>query len=231
MGAGGGGPARPVPVLYPDIASAGSLRNALHAEFDRASHLLSVLPEPAPGWRYVGARVEDTRRRTSVVMGIDERVFIMEFWTTGVCMARGSTADLPAVAGAAHTWQSGSAVRELSAAWPFVSFSPLAEAHERGEAAEYTWRRHHDDPQQAPHLHSFIAMAIHEPRLRALFPFTSMGTLGFSRTAGYPHSDDCPWIRPLGDDRYLVTGPDGRVLGTADAAGSVALALSALPAT
>lgn len=79
----------------------------------------------------------------------------------------------------------------------------LAEAHERSEAAEYTWQNYHENRRQAPHpvrLHTFIALAIHEPRLCMLLPFTSMGTLGFSKTAGYPHSGACPWVKPVGED-------------------------------
>ena len=231
---GHGGPARPDPTLYPDIASAGSLQNALQAELNRADHRLTALPERAPGWRYVGARVEDPHRNTNIVMGAQERAFIMEFWSSGVCMARGHTADLPAVADATHLWQTGSRVREMNAACPFVRFSGLAEAHERGEAAEYTWRSYHENPRQAPQLtrlHTFIALAIDEPQLCALLPFTSMGTLGFSKTASYPHSGGYPWVKPVGQDRYLVKGPDGHELGTADAIGSLALVLAALPST
>jgi hypothetical protein len=225
------GPARPDPALYPDIAQAGSLRDALQAQFDGDDLPLRAAPEPAPGWRHVGARVQNADRLTTAVMGKLERVFVLEFWSRRVCMAHGRTDDLRAVAGAMNTWQSGARVRDLSSAWPFVRFSALAEAHERGEAAEYTWRQYRENPQQAPgltHLHAFIAEAVQEPRLRALLPFTSHGTLGFSRTIGHPHSGDCPWVEPLDEDRYLVRAADGRELGTAGPAGSVALVVAAL---
>ena len=227
-----GGPARPEPTLYPDVAAAGSLQHALQAELDQADPRLIALPERAPGWRYVGARIEDACRNTNIVMGALERVFTMEFWAGGVCMARGNTPDLPAVAGATYVWHSGARVRELNTVWPFVRFHALAEAHERGEAAEYTWQHYYHNPRQAPHLtrlHTFIALAIHEPQLRALLPFTSMGTLGFSRTPGYTRGNDYPRVHPVGEDAYRVKGPDGRELGTTDAAGSLALVLAALP--
>nr|CTQ89095.1 hypothetical protein [Kibdelosporangium sp. MJ126-NF4] len=221
-------------MLYPDIAEATSLQIALQREFNHLGHQLTALPaRDAPGWRFVGARVEDAHRHTSVVMGILERVFTMEFWAARVHMASGNTADLRAVAGAIRIWQSGSPVRTLNSEWPFVHFSPLAEAHERGEAAEFTWQQYLDNPKNAPQLlrlNSFIATAIREPRLRALFPFTSMDTLGFSQTPGYPHSGGCPWVTPLDDGRYLITTSDGHELGTADAAGSVAHVLAALDA-
>jgi hypothetical protein len=76
-------PPRPDPVLYPDIAHAGTLHHALQAESDRAGQRLTVLPERAPGWRYVGARVEDPHRNTNILLGSRERVFTMEFWSSG----------------------------------------------------------------------------------------------------------------------------------------------------
>ncbi|MEU8421096.1 DUF6193 family natural product biosynthesis protein [Micromonospora sp. NPDC048835] len=227
------GPSRPDPVLYPDVALAGSLVRTLQVEFDQIAPFVQALPEASPGWRFTGARVRDDDRIATVLMGSHERVFLVEFWAQGVCLARGETDDLPAVAAAIRTWQSGARVRALGSAWPFVTFGPLAEAHERGEAAEYTWRRYHENPQRAPHLrrlHSFIAVAVREPRLRRLMPFTSHGTLGFSRTVGHPYSGDCPWVEPLEDDRYLVKAPDRRrECGTGDAARSVALVLAGLP--
>lgn len=221
----------PDPVLYPDICRVGSLQQALQETFDRTGLGLIALPERAPGWRYVGARVEDLARNTNIVMGIRERVFTMEFWSSGVCMAQGNTADLAAVAAATHAWQSGARVRDLSTGSPFVHYSALAEAHERGEAAEFTWQSFHENPRQAPQLtalHAFVTLAIRESRLRELMPFTSMDTLGFSRTIGYPHSGGCPYVTPTGDGRYMVSAADGRTWGTADPAGAVALVLAAL---
>jgi hypothetical protein len=226
-----GGPARPDPGLYPDIAAAGSLQQALQAELDQADHRLIVLPERAPGWRYVGARIEDAHRTTIIVMGTLERVFTMEFWASRVCMARGNTPDLPAAAAATYVWQSGAKVRELNTIWTFVRFHALAGAHERGDAAEYTWQHYYQNPRQAPHLtrlHTFVALAIHEPQLRKLLPYTSMGTLGFSKTPGYTRSNGYPRVHPVGEDAYRVTGPDGRELGTTNAARSLALVLAAL---
>ncbi|MCG5442703.1 DUF6193 family natural product biosynthesis protein [Micromonospora sp. NIE79] len=210
----------------------GSLSAILQTGFAGVAPLRRALPESAPGWRFVGARVQDGERTATALMGGGERVFLMQFWARGVCLARGDTDDLHAVAGAMRAWQSGSRLRELGHEWPFVAFSPLASAHERGEGAEYTWRQYHRNTWRASHLlrlHSFITVAIHEPRLRRLMPFTSHGTLGFSRTVGYPYSGDCPWVEPLDGDRYRVTAADRRhEWGTADAARCVALVLAGL---
>jgi hypothetical protein len=111
---------------------------------------------------------------------------------------------------------------------PFAEFGPFAEACERGEGIEFTWQRYHANPQQEPQLTSFITAALREPRLRAWSPFTSMGTLGFRPTVGRSPAVGL-WVRPQGDDRYLVRGPDGEVC-VADAAGSIVLALGVLDA-
>ena len=188
----------------------------------------------SPGWHFVGAEVRGAERIVEVVMGIEERVFGMQFWDRGVRMAHGNTDELPAVAGAMHAWQSGVSIAPLVSAWPFLSSDGFAEAFERGEAEaiDYRWRSYHDNSPPAPQLtrlHPFIAQALAEPRLRELLPYTSHWTLCFSRSAGYPYSNDCPVVEPLDDGRYRVRAADGRELGIADAAGSVALALTALP--
>ena len=218
--------------LYPDIAQASSLQAALKSEFDRTGCDLDVHLPSAPGWRDVGAVVRNEDRSVDVVMGLRERVFTMQFWAHRVYLAHGSTSELGAVGESIQSWLTGVPVRQLNAAWPFVKFSPWSEACERGEGIEYTWQRYLLNPQQAPQLttlHSFIAAAIRQPRLRALYPFTSMNTLGFRPTVHYTHSVG-PWVQPLGDDRYLVRGPGRHEVGVADAAGSVELALTVLDA-
>jgi len=227
------GLSQPDPELYPDIVQAGDLRSALQAEFDTAGLGVLAGHVSAPGWRYVAAEVRNAERDAEVLMGSQERVFCLQFWTRGVRMANGTTRELPAVAGAMHGWQSGMPVRQLVSAWPFLETNGFAEAFERGdaEAVDYRWRRCHENSPPAPQLarlQTFIAVAFREPRLRALLPYTSHGTLHFSRTASYPYSSDCPSVQPLDDGRFVVTAADGGELGTADAAGAVALVRTAL---
>lgn len=214
-------------VRYPDIARAGSLRAALQGEFDAAGHELTAQVPAAPGWRLIGATVRAdpsaADRAADLVMGLHERVFTVQCWTDGVLVTSGNTVDLRAAADAVWRWLSGATVRELRAASGFTQVSAWAEACERGAAIEYTWERYREHPQ----LSAFVAAAAREPRLRALFPFTSMGTLGFRPTVRTTHSTG-PWLKPLPDGRYQVLGPAGRELGVADAAGSVRLVLDAL---
>jgi len=210
-------------VRYPDIARAGSLRAALQGEFDEAGHELTAEVPTALGWRHIGASVAVAGRATDVVMGLHERVFTVQCWADGVLVTSGNTVDLRAVADAVRRWLSGATVRELRAASRFTQVSAWAEACERGAAIEYTWERYREHPQ----LRAFVTEAVREPRLRALFPFTTMGTLGFRPTVRNTHSTG-PGVKPLADGRYQVLGPERRELGVADAAGSVRLVLDAL---
>ncbi|MGW1803326.1 DUF6193 family natural product biosynthesis protein [Streptomyces sp. NPDC001984] len=93
---------------------------------------------------------------------------------------------------------------ELHAAAPFLDFSALALAHERGPeyAVAEKWRRYLEPD---PYTDVDMIRAAHaEPRLRVLFPVTSHGTLMFSRCTGFPFSRDLSAIHPLGGGRYAV---------------------------
>lgn len=95
----------------------------------------------------------------------------------------------------------GARLRHLGAAWPFVSFSPFAEAFERGEAEAITmrWQQLLDPPPvRARHLHNlhpFLVAVSGEPRLRALCPFTSHTDLGFRQSVPDMQSRALAWVR------------------------------------
>ncbi len=52
-----------------------------------------------------------------------------------------------------------------------------------------------------------IKAAMKRPELRQLFPFTSLNTLCFSRTTGYPFTHDCPSVASQGNGKYCVYAP------------------------
>jgi hypothetical protein len=222
------GPARPDPTLYPDLARAGSLQAAVQDDLARSGHRLNALAGRAPGWRYVGARIENDQRHTSILIGIRERVFLIEFWAQGVMMAQATTVELHEASEAAYVWHTGSSLRDLRAAWPFVRFGTLAQAHERGDAPKVKWQMLRDSPHLAG-LYPLIDAALTEPRLGALFPYTSLATLHLSRCTGYPYTTDLPYVKPLGEGRLQVIEPTGLHHTSVGAADAVALLLTALP--
>ena len=215
------GPAGPDPLYYPDVAVAGDLRTALQNTFDAAGVPLRALHVSSPGWLRVGAEARAGDRHVDVVMAKDGRVFLLRFWMRGMRMASGSTDDLDDTAAAISMFLSGVGVRQLGVSWPFVSFGGFAEAFAHGEheAITYRWRQYLDSPPARARymldLRDFLTAALGEPRLRALFPFTSHQDLGFRRSVCDMPSPALAWVRPFGEGQYLIAGADRRQLYTA----------------
>ncbi|MFJ9776745.1 DUF6193 family natural product biosynthesis protein [Kitasatospora sp. NPDC101157] len=219
--------------LYPEVARAGSVRDALQAAADRAGHELTVELTSSPGWRHVAAKAETGARLATVSMlRARERTFALNCWTNGIHMASGSAQGLAEIAGAMHAWvRAGAGVRELTERWPFLRTWELAEAHERGEAVPARWRMMLRGParRQDSDFRDLVEAAHAEPRLRALSPGRSMWWFTLSRRAEPPICHDLPRTRPLGEGRYEVTLADRRVREVDGAAAAVAVILAALP--
>jgi Family of unknown function (DUF6193) len=167
------------------------------------------------------------------LLTFDKRQVIVRLLANGDHMAVGPAPSLSAVVAVTEMWQSGERLRDVAAAWPFFGSVELAEARERGDAAEHRWRRLYEDPwpvYDLGALRGFIDVAFHTPRLRALVPLTSghFTVMRFATTTGAPYGKDGPSVRSLSKDRYMVCAPDGRKLGVTHAAGSVALVLAEL---
>ncbi|MFC8538138.1 DUF6193 family natural product biosynthesis protein [Streptomyces sp. NPDC057249] len=230
-----GHPLRTYVALYPEVARAGSLQNALQAVIDRAGPGLTVELTSSPGWRYVAAKSETDSRSANVLMAKDERHFSVECWARNVHMASGGTQDLSEVAGAMRSWHEGSTVRALTTQWPFLRTWELAEAHECGEAVPARWEmmrrpaaarggRGRDTEWQ-----DLVQAAFEQPRLRALSPGRSLYWFTLSRRAAPPICSDLPRTRPLGNGRFEVTCADGRVQEVDGAAATAAVIVDNLP--
>jgi hypothetical protein len=206
---------------YPDVSAAGDLRSALQDTFDSSGILLHAEHVESPGWVTTHAVVRADDREVYIHMLSGDRAFGLDFWTPGFRMADGLTASLREAASAISMFLAGSRLRDLSATWPYVRFGPIAEAFESNEAEAITvrWRQLlAPPPARARHLHNlhaFLVAASDEPRLRALYPFTSHLDLGFRQSVPHMQSQALAWVRPFGEDRYLIAGPDRRQLYTA----------------
>jgi hypothetical protein len=193
--------------LYPEVAAAGSLAAALSQCAAKHALDLGDVRSSSDGSSLTFAWVASSNPRLdgfSVNLGSVERVFIVAAVGRGVTLTRGSTDDLEQVAEAAAAWHDGVALVELQAAAPFLEVSALALAHERGPeyAVAEKWRVYlEEDPYVDLEM---MRAAYAEPRLRALFPYTSHRALGFSRCTGWPFSRDISAIQPLGDGRYAL---------------------------
>ncbi|MBO3743997.1 DUF6193 family natural product biosynthesis protein [Actinoplanes flavus] len=206
---------------YPDVTAAGDLRSLLQDELDSAGTSLQAEHTESPGWVLTHAVVRAGDRRVFVHMTSGDRAFALDFWTPGLQLAHGLTSDLRDAVGAISMFLDGVGLRHLRVARPFVSFGPFAEAFERGEAEAiaFRWRQllhpAPDWPQRWHGLHDFLVAASDEPRLRALYPFTSHFDLGFRRSVPDGQSRALGWVRPVGNGRYLVAGSNRRKLHAA----------------
>jgi hypothetical protein len=223
--------------LYPDLAAAGGL----HAAVEQVSVELGL--DQVEIWsgeepsKAAAAGSATNREPLSIYLGSLERWFIVSGWSRGVELVRGATKDLHEVVKAAAAWSAGGSLHDLRELCPFLTFGELAEAHERGPAVAVAvkWRLLREelrDDIPFPAVRDLVEAAYAEPKLRALYPFTSHWSLHFTTCTGYPFTWVVPFIDPLRDGRFRVCGPSrGTVIGEVDtAAEAVALVVSHLPA-
>ena len=96
----------------------------------------------------------------------------LEFGWKGAGQAHGVTPDLSSAAGAAVLWTGGAGLEELAVRYPFVEYSALALARERGDAVEYQWRIMLELVERDYESHRDLVTAASENDvLRGLFPY------------------------------------------------------------
>ena len=77
---------------------------------------------------------------------------------------------------------------------------------------------------------AIVLEAANRPELRRLYPFTSVETLHFSRTTGFPFTRDCPFAVPIEGGRFRVMAADRKlVLGEGDAVQAADMLVANLP--
>ena len=220
-----------IPELYPDLIEQGGLANALQAALRKIGSLLPVseFDESLPFLVY--ARVESGYRFSQIYIGSHIRMFSFDFWNRGVCLAHGATPEILEMAKSIDKWiASGCSTGELMSMFSFVKVDQSASAYERGEEVEMQWQDCLASfGTRFPKLMAFVNAAAAEPKLRQLFPFTSLNYFCFSRCTGYPFTQDTPVVVPLGQDQYEIMSYSGESLGRGNAAEAVAIAVAALP--
>lgn len=223
--------AKDISSLYPDLIEQGGLVNALQATLLKIGSSLCVSGLDPSLQFVVYARVGLRGRFSQIYLGAKIRMFSFDFWNRGVCLAHGATPDIQDMAAAIDRWVvSGCSTGELARDFCFVQAEAYAATYERGEEVELRWQNYLKSLGECfPELTAFVTAAAAEPKLRQLFPFTSLNRFCFSRCTGYPFTRDTPHVVPLGDEQYEVVGPSGKSLGRGSAADAVALAVAALP--
>jgi hypothetical protein len=231
--------------FYSDITQAGGLGRAVQAQLMAIGSPLRV-KKAEPGFTgllpFDWEVVEQKRRFSQIRMAKHQRLFLLDFWDHGVCLAHGSTPSLSTVAEVIHYWLAEAvSTGELRSQFPFVVVKYAAESHEEGADAEVErqWQAVYDRVKSVAFMAALaplVEKAMGVPVLRQLFPFTSLNRLCFSRCTGYPYSGDCPsvwptrWREPPGPpESYTVGDPKGNVLGQGDASEAVELIVRHLP--
>jgi hypothetical protein len=225
--------------LYPDLVAAGSLASALEHVAAGLGVELVVVPGswgPSVSAGIVASVPE--REPLSVHIGARARWFGVSGWSQGVELVTGATSSLEEIVRAGVAWGEGGRLRELRELLPFLQFSELAEAHERGPAAavDVKWRLLREEAAEAPDFPEFgllVETAHSEPRLRQLYPFTSHWTLGFNARTGNPCPPEVAIVpshqgRPYRVQRHPHDGP--LIAEAATAAEAVSVAVAHLPA-
>lgn len=217
---------------YPEVVAVGDARRAWQAEFDRMGIPLRAFTRESVGPPRT-ACVENGELRADLLLSPWKRRFSLALRAGRSTLLQGHAADLVAAAGAARLWLSGARPGQVAAVWPFLGSVALAEARERGDRRESSWLWLYENHCATPvgtRLRAFLALAFHEPRLRALRPYTSHWTLCFSRSPEWPFSLGLPMVAPAETPgRYVVRTRDGRAYDETDAAGALRLVLAELP--
>ncbi|NUL02396.1 hypothetical protein HRW07_03865 [Streptomyces lunaelactis] len=226
-------------VLYPDIATQGSLGVALQAVAEEGGFSVPVTASASDPLRYAAVESTLPHRRALLVSSsaIERRWRIRgEESFQGMPLIVGDTDDLAQVARAAQAWHDGVPLSDIRQVAPFVHLTGRFEVpdHDPVRLTESEWQgmRTEASAREQPGYHALVEAAYAEPALRGLYPFTSHWALRFSTTTG-------PWMSTVGPclladdvDRYTVSAGftgSGLIAQATTAQEAVAAAVRHLP--
>ena len=219
--------------LYPEVSSAGSLATALNRAL---LEIGSPLDASATVNFLVFAQVGGESRFCQMYIAARERLFLVDFWTMGVGYGKSLGSDLNEAAQAIHFWIiEAPDIAAMQSRFSFFVPSEQAPAHEAGNAVEHQWDgllTRWATPENVAFAFSplrLIQTASQHAELRQLFPFTSMSSLHFSRTTGYPFTSDCPFATPIGDDRFRAYSSSGDLIGEGNVDEVIGMLIANLP--
>lgn len=149
---------------FPDAAFGAELVAALNAELGADSPYLFTPSRERPARGPVS--VTDGRSRVSVLTGDD--TYILTFLRGDRGWAHGATLDKGLVARAALAWLAGTGLEEMASRWPFVEFSELQLAYERGDALQTQWRIVRARPSEL--YREVVELASDDPTVSRFYP-------------------------------------------------------------
>lgn len=183
---------------YEDLVEAGGLEAVLQA----ACRGCEVTTGDARGaFGGVKATVRQGDRAVHVTPAVAERLFHVRHQMREMYLSWVTTTELREVVESTAAWLGGATARELAADWPFADFVAVADAYESGDRIELAWQKFRASERHG--LLEFVEAAMREPRLRRMFPFTSLWWMSFRPTAD-EYRVPGPWVRSAGGGRFTV---------------------------
>jgi DNA-binding transcriptional MerR regulator len=179
------------PDFYQDIIDLGGLDNAINGALNSVGSKLEVgssmeLP-------FLCSKVEYKERFSQIMLAANERWFSADLWCDGICYGGWWFKDLIQVADfIKHFVESQLSVKEMRKAFAWFD-SQRGELHEKDAKKEtkQEWedmiRRLEKEKDEMKYLFPCVKIAKEIAELAALFPYTSLNTLCFSLTTGYPY--------------------------------------------
>jgi len=214
--------------LYPDLAEQGGLGPAWRNAARRAGVDLEDITWPSGFFQLKSASVPVANGRIDVETVPDQRQFSMDIRVHTKSWLWGSTDELEQAARAAATWRDGSTIRDMIAAFPFLTTSRFAQAREDGNLLEVLWDYYLQDPGYET-IRPLLRAAHADPRLRRLYPSVTHETL--ARFTVDPDDREngqvAIWYHP--DHCEIQTSWQGTVRAAATPAEAVHLASAEIP--
>lgn len=197
---------------YPELTATDSLASLLCQKLGETDTMLRVVPyresienpSVAPDEQSVllkysrwNVTFENRERSIYLTCAADKRLFTCHCSEYEIPRAQVKTTHLEEVAHLFRLWvleQIDSAELSISRVFGSVQVYPPLAAHKIVDAQ---WDKYHDHLADGHlDLFDFYQVAQATPKLRQLFPFTSMWNFCFSRCTHYPFTRDCPHVRP-----------------------------------
>ncbi|WP_144127659.1 DUF6193 family natural product biosynthesis protein [Catellatospora sichuanensis] len=160
--------------LYPDVTEAGDLARAI--EKLALLNKIDLGEVTLPYSSYAPARISAGRGRIGVDLRRDTRLYQIAIAGDSHNWASGETDQLLEVVKVAEAWRRGATLRELNAQFPFMTYTPMAQAYEDGTHVPFQWDRLLNDP-DLDRIRPLMRAARAHPQLRELFPTVSHLTL------------------------------------------------------
>ncbi len=216
-------------MTHSDGVAAGGLAAAIEQAARAAGIDLGAAVSPREPSPYDTASVAADRGDVQVLLDDQHPVYRIVISNTRHTWTSGTTPDLTEVARLADLWRRGTKLRDLTARFPFLEHSRMAQAYEDGNDREVRWDLLLEDP-DLDLIRPFLRGAHGQADLAAMYPFVSHQTRVLFLKEDMNKSAGVLEVALTEDDRYRISSTWQRsphIVNTA--AEAVTAALGALP--